>query len=479
MDIISRLGRYFSSITWRFVAIFLLVTVIALGTVTIVIIRMIENNQIRDRINYEFENLNSVAVRVSPLLYERNSQAIYDLLNKSSQENGGRYLVLDKNSIVIGDSFSKLNGRRISVPEINNVLNGSKDTDYGFYQIDSGENFHVIYLTIALNANAETIGTMLLSTGIQDVFDQTGRLNFTIILISVITAAVVVFISLLTSNYITRPIVKLTSAAVSMSGGNLRERVNIKGKSEIAMLGNAFNEMGEQLQNIDTQRADFVSNVSHELRTPLSSIKILVESLIYQDDTPKETVKEFLTDVNFEIDRLNSIITDLLEITKLEDAALILKLEMTDLSELLKHTFNINEPLFSKHNVSMKIEEDEDFNCLCDKLKIDRAISNLIYNAIRYTPEGGDIQISMNQDEDNIHIFIRDTGIGIEEDELPHIFERFYRVDKARSRDTGGTGLGLYITKKIILLHGGNIIVTSAQNAGSTFEVILKREKVL
>ena len=127
--------------------------------------------------------------------------------------------------------------------------------------------------------------------------------------------------------------------------------------------------------------------------------------------------------------------------------------------------------------VSIKIGEDEDFNCLCDRLKIDRVISNLIHNAIRYTPEGGDIEITMDQDEDNIHIFVRDTGVGIEPDDLPQIFERFYRVDRARSRDTGGTGLGLFIAKKIILLHGGNITVTSTPNEGSTFEVVLPKNK--
>ncbi len=439
--------------------------------------RVVEENQIRERINLEFENLNGVAVKMSPLLLEKNAQAIYDLCAQAAEQNGGRYLVLDDNSVVVGDSFSTLNGRRVNIAEVNSLLYQNKDTDYGFHITDN-ENFYSAYLTIALYENNETIGAMLLSASVQDVYEQTKRLTSTIVFLSAATALVVIFVSIITSRYITRPVLVLTQAARNMANGNLNERVEIKGKSEIATLGNAFNIMGERLKNMDAERADFVSNASHELRTPLSSIKILTESLLYQENVPENLYKEFLTDINFEIDRLNNIITDLLDITKLEDVSSVLKLAVVNIGRLTKEVIESLEPLYTGKNIHVKFNEEEKITCVCDELKIRQALSNLIDNAIKYTDNGGKISVNLYKNDEEVIFSVSDTGIGIPESELKKIFDRFYRVDKARSRETGGTGLGLYISKKIVVMHGGYLNVKSEQNVGTTFEMVIPGGRV-
>ena len=257
-----------------------------------------------------------------------------------------------------------------------------------------------------------------------------------------------------------------------MSKGDLSARVRVRGKNEFAGLARAFNSMSERLEQLDNSRSQFVSNASHELKTPLSTMKILIETLMYQDPMDPAMTKEFLTDVNKEIDRLNGIVSDLLTLVNI-DSGMKLNLEELNISSLLQEQVKRLSPLARENGVELDCQVKESPEINGDALKLQQVVYNIIDNAIKYTPRGGEVHCALTRSGKRAIIRVTDTGVGIPEADLPHIFDRFYRVDKARSRETGGTGLGLSIVKQFVLLHGGNITAKSAPGKGSTFVIEL------
>jgi signal transduction histidine kinase len=231
--------------------------------------------------------------------------------------------------------------------------------------------------------------------------------------------------------------------------------------------------MSERLENMDAERSEFVSNASHELKTPLSSIKILTESLLYQDGVEERVYKEFLTDINKEIDRLTSIISGLLTLARADSETEALTMDKILLSALVYKVVAAVKPIANEKEISLAYTVVSELEIECDALKVSLALTNLVDNAIKYTRKGGAVSVTVQRAGANAAIVVKDNGRGISEKDLPYIFDRFYRVDKARARDTGGSGLGLHLARKIALLHGGSIDVASEEGRGSTFTLYL------
>ena len=232
-----------------------------------------------------------------------------------------------------------------------------------------------------------------------------------------------------------------------------------------------INDIFNKAQLLEESRQEFVSNVSHELKTPITSMKVLSESLLTQSDVPAEMYREFMEDIVQEIDREAEIISDLLTLVKTDKGPDSLNKEPVDMNEFMDLILKRLKPLAEKRSIQLSFESFGDIKAEIDKVKFTLAISNLIENGIKYNIDGGWIKVSLNSDHRNFYIKVADSGVGIPEDCINHIFERFYRVDKARSRDTGGTGLGLAITKNIIIMHKGTINVYSEPGKGTTFTV--------
>ena len=258
-----------------------------------------------------------------------------------------------------------------------------------------------------------------------------------------------------------------------MADGHLEQRVdyNIRSHNEVAQLARAYNNMADKLEKVEETRQTFVSNVSHELKTPLSSIKVLSESILLENDVPKEMYVEFLQDINSEVDRLTVIINDLLTLVKLDQKEVPVNFEETDLNALLEEIVKRLTPMANQKNISIELNNVKPVTAEVDKVKFTLALSNLIDNGIKYTPDGGEVKVTVDADHQNAFITVSDTGVGIAEEELGKIFERFYRVDKTRDRETGGTGLGLSITHATVLMHNGSIRVSSKENEGTSFVV--------
>jgi signal transduction histidine kinase len=292
--------------------------------------------------------------------------------------------------------------------------------------------------------------------------------------------AAAVAISLLLSRTLLSPVQGMTEAAEAMAEGDFSRKIPVESEDEIGTLSRTFNTMASQLEatlfeltQAEQLRRDFVANVSHELRTPLTSVRTYAETIADTPDLPDETREEFLRVILNESDRMTKIVSDLLDLSRL-DSGKGLDFDVFSIEKSVRDVYDAIRPIVEKRGQSIDIELHWGMpDIRGDKARIEQVLMNIMTNAMKYTPEGGAILISCGVAGKNVWVKIADTGVGIPEDDLPHVFDRFYRVDKARSRESGGTGLGLSIAKEIIERHGGIITVTSEIGRGSAFTVSL------
>ena len=226
-----------------------------------------------------------------------------------------------------------------------------------------------------------------------------------------------------------------------------------------------------RLKALDDSRQEFVSNVSHELKTPITSIKVLADSLNGQENVPVELYKEFMNDIVEEIDRESQIINDLLSLVRMDKTSAELNLAPQNINELVEHVLKRLKPIAAEKNIELVLESFRPVVAEIDEVKMTQVITNLVENAIKYNKDHGWVKVILDADHQYFTFEVSDSGIGIPEEALAHICERFYRVDKSHSREIGGTGLGLAITKSAVLMHKGSLTVTSTEGQGSCFLV--------
>lgn len=226
-----------------------------------------------------------------------------------------------------------------------------------------------------------------------------------------------------------------------------------------------------RLKQLNDSREEFVSNVSHELKTPLTSMKVLADSLLAQENVPIELYQEFMGDIAKEIDRENDIISDLLTLVKMDKTVQGLNIRQININELLEAILKRLKPIADKKKIEVVLESFRPVSAEIDEMKLTLAISNLVENAIKYNRDEGWVRVSLNADHKYFYVKVMDSGIGIPEEDQAHIFERFYRVDKSHSREIGGTGLGLAIARNAVIMHRGSIKVYSSKGEGTTFTV--------
>ena len=294
--------------------------------------------------------------------------------------------------------------------------------------------------------------------------------------ITIIVSFLVGIIIFLFTNIITKRIVDFTNKITSMSSdGILDEKLDVRGNDEISRLAVAFNTMSEKVLTLEHKRVEFVSNASHELKTPLSSIKLMADSILQTPDIDMEYVRDFLIDMDNEVDRLNRIVNKLLYITKMDTDAEKLEsgMDMVDITEILSGIEKSLLPIAKRGAVTLNVNLENSIFIMANKDMLWQGVYNIVDNAIKYSNEFGVVDVTLAETKDSAVITVKDNGVGISEEDKEKIFERFYRVDKARSRETGGTGLGLSIALGAIKFHGGTIKVNSEPNIGSEFIITL------
>ena len=331
--------------------------------------------------------------------------------------------------------------------------------------------FHIVIPLYKENTAIEETGFIFVSVDTKEIFASYQKTKDKLITISCIVLAFVLVVALFYSGFVVKPLKELIQYIERITDGFLGEKVSMKSYTEVEDVVDSINHMTTKLETLERSRQEFVSNVSHELKTPITSIKVLADSLLQQEDAPAELYREFLTDINDEIERENKIITDLLSLVKMDKTSGELNIENVNINELLEQILRRIKPIAAQRNIELILESYRPVFAEVDEVKLSLAVNNLIENAVKYNFDNGWVRVSLNADHKFFYIKVSDSGVGIPEDEQENVFERFYRVDKARSRETGGTGLGLSITRNAILMHRGAIKVYSKEKEGTTFTV--------
>ena len=448
---------------------------------------MVGDYLFEQRIRADRASLEKLATEVSPLLSRNDAAALHDRLLTAGGELGGRIMLLDQYGKVQSDSFGEMNGARLQYPEIVNILVKGQTVDYGVHELESGRQLDTSrllfirrstsswagYCTAGVVSASNIIGVLLLVSPVQEMMLNLYELQDQMILIFVLIAGAALLCALVFSRVITNPIASLMRGIQRMSKGDFSARVQVKSSGEMKQLALAFNSMSEKLETLDQSRNQFVSNASHELKTPLATMKIMLESLLYQPDMDKDLRTEFLGDINNEIDRLSNIVSDLLTLVQMDAHNVKLNRENLSIAALIKENAHRLQPIADQKEQKITLTLSDPCDMYADKSKLNQVIYNLMENAVKYTQQGGQIRVILTRQGHEALMTVTDNGPGIPKENLPHIFDRFYRVDKARSREKGGTGLGLSIVHQLVLLHGGAIRVESEEGIGSTFIVEL------
>ena len=441
---------------------------------TVSLTRLVGEYLYSQKLSADSREAEALAQEAGPLLLASDGEGLYSLLLSRTQ-SGVRLLVTDGYGTVLLDGETALSGTRLSSPELSRAL--STRTQAGGYYLASGADGRRTLVCVSVcpvpDGEDGLLGAVMRLSDARALYDSLRQVQIRMYLMLIAVAAVVVCITFWITHRVTRPVKEMNGVISQMAGGDLSVRVPARGHNEFAQLAQSFNTMCERLEVLDKSRSQFVSNASHELKTPLSTMKILIETMLYQDPLDPGMTKEFLSDINKEIDRLSSIISDLLTLVKMDDNEMELQREAVPLGDLLSDNVKRLQPLAREKGIEMNLSVREPLTAQADPDRLTQVFYNLIDNAVKYTPRGGRVKVELSRSGRHALIKVADTGIGIPRADQAHIFDRFYRVDKARSRETGGTGLGLSIVQQIVKLHGGSVSLTSDEGKGSTFTVDL------
>lgn len=377
----------------------------------------------------------------------------------------GRILVVDSNYKIIKDTYTIDQDNYVIYDEVFAVMHGDKERN-----IRMLDDYAEIIIPI-VNTDKNINGVMIATVSLADIKETNEYISTQMNIMFVLFSLLAFVIAYCIAKYGMGDIKKLNNKIDELNEGHL-EAIDIgKTVTEVGELTDSFNVLIDKMQLLETSRQEFVSNVSHELKTPITSMKVLADSLLLQEDIPAELYREFMTDMVAEIDRETKIINDLLTLVKMDKKAAALNIEQVNINGLLELLLKRIKPLAAKRNIEVVFESFREVIGEVDEVKISLAFSNLIENAVKYNNDGGNVHVSLNADAKFFYVKVQDNGVGIPEECQAQVFERFYRVDKARSRETGGTGLGLAITRNAILMHKGAIKLYSQPGEGTTFTV--------
>lgn len=403
-----------------------------------------------------------------------------------SRQALARVTVIAPDGAVLADSavpdeqVGKLENHRAR-PEVVQALETGRGTHI---RTSDTTGIRTFYLALAVAGSAgQTSSIVRLGLPLTDVEQRVHSLERALAVALSAAFLVSVTLSLLIARGLTRPLSDMAAVARQLTGGSLGQRIQTQSSDEVGVLAATLNQMADQmdrditaLRRLEQIRKDFVANVSHELRTPLTSIKGYVEALLDgAKDNPEEAVR-FLQIILKQSNRLNLILDDLLQLSQIESGLVRFRHEPVHLSALVERTLPLIKPIADKKQQTLTMAVPPDLPPVSgDEDRLVQVLTNLLDNAVKYTPEGGAISVMAQlapQAADvpaEVELIVADTGIGIPEADRPRVFERFYRVDKARSRELGGTGLGLSIVKHIVEGHGGRVWVEANQPTGSRF----------
>lgn len=471
--------------------IILTISLLVFVTLTASIISALElqkyyKAQIHDQLETQIDE-------VSFLLLHTNIADRYQVLVKYVQKSQLRLTLIDSTGIVLFDSNVSSDSlayveNHLHRPEIEQAMMHSMGSD----ERKSATINQPLYYVAKTFHNPNVADNFLdkirfvrVAIPLKNVNYKLRQVRLKIFGASGLALLLVAVLSFWIANRLTYPIHNLSKVAASIKAGNSEARFQHHSKDELGELADLLNQMLDklredlvQMRKLERMRSQFLGNVSHELRTPIFSIQGYLETLLNKPECDKKTQRKFVKKAYRQATRLNNLLTDLIDISRIESGEMQLTFTAFDIHTWLQKMFIELQPTAQENDVKIVFEKGQDkkINVIGDKRRLSQVVNNLVENAVKYNKPGGKVIIGTREKSKEVQVFITDTGRGIPAEHLPRIFERFYRVDKERSRSVGGTGLGLAIVKHIIEAHKSKIDVISRPGQGSTFRFSLRKQ---
>lgn len=481
----------FKTIYSKYLSSFILLLTFGFCSITVIICAVVNNYSLDSKSEIMNKTARMVYVEISSDMRSENcsfSQAIernrakdkdlYRLLSDFSESN---ILLIDVDGTLLFENTEKglIKEKTINSEGMSEIVNHSGNSRYSnFNGLFEEKRFNFIYsIEETVNGNNKPIGYIVLTSadmGMRVVYDRIIKL---VILLSLWVFFAAIIIVYFVTNRITTPIKEINKAVKEYSRGNFDVRIPVKGEDEIAILSEAFNNMAFSLQKMENSKNTFFSSVSHDLKTPMTSIRGFIEGIL--DGTiPEEKKSYYLTIVLEEVKRLTRLVNSLLDITRMQSGSVKLNKESFDVCEMARLIIisfeeKINE---KKLNVEFNCTSEKSF-VFADKDAIHQVMYNIISNAMKFTDDDGTLKIDIEKQNDKTSVSIYNTGIGIKEEELPYVFDCFYKADSSRGLDKTGTGLGMFIAKSKIEAHGEKIRVESEYGKYCRFVFTLKTDE--
>lgn len=465
---------------WKFrhafsMRILLALCILVMGTVPLIVqSRILSKSLLQNQVeNQMIHAQNKCLILINKLMsYDYvNSTAKNPIMDTelavTAELFNGRILIMNKDLRIIKDTFGLAEGKTNIAEEVLKAYEGETQSSY-----NRKKDYFILTFPIPGKGDIDTAdGVLLMTASTERIALMGDKVSEQIAFFQIVILWLLAALGLFLAGFLMKPFIKLKKVLGVVADGNLEQDITVDTYKETKEISEAVSRTLEKLKAVDQSRQEFVSNVSHELKTPITSIRVLADSLMSMEDAPVELYREFLSDISDEIDRESKIIDDLLTLVRADKSGTELNVAPTNVNGLMEQILKRLRPIAKKRNIELVFESIREVSADVDEVKLSLALSNLVENAIKYNQEEGWVHVTLDADHKFFYVKVADNGIGISQDEQDHVFERFYRVDKARSRETGGTGLGLSITKSIVLMHHGAIKLQSKEGEGATFTV--------
>lgn len=407
---------------------------------------------------------------VEPILIKRQDpRPVIVSFNRADRILGTEFWIIDQKGKVLAASADHLycEGNTLESADLEQLKRGHVSLKRGQSQYFKEA---VIRVVTPVLDNGKMLGAVVLYAPVAGVNEASQRMRHIYIGAALLGILLSIALGIILSRYITRPLLEVSKAAGKIAEGDFDQRVETKTEDEFGKLGQAINNMTRRLADSEKMRKDFIANVSHELRSPLTSIQGFIDALLEGKHKDTEESNKYLTIIQKETHRLSKLINDLLEISKFDSQGIQFTMEAFPVNAVIKRAIVSLKPRLDQKKIIVKTVIPEDLPlCYGDEDRIEQVVHNLVSNAINYSPMEGKILISCFLHDNEVRVEVADNGPGIPAEELPKVWERFYRVDKDRSRLKGGTGLGLAIVREIVKKHSGQVIAESEQGEGAVF----------
>jgi signal transduction histidine kinase len=470
----SGVMSFFKSLKFRLILLIIVITVVPGVILSAGILNSYESRAVSLRESEVRRQTTILANQVATSQYmvdtDTSTDTIQAQIDMLTTIYDGRAIIVNDVFKIVYDTYNLDKNRTIISEEVIRSFSGETILNY------DSVNHYIEMTTPIINPEDESstiLGVMLVSVSTDNIILNESYLRRNAVMFLVVIVSVFIFFGILFAFYLVRPLRKLSDGIDDIKNGYDKDALTVNDYSETERICTKFNALLANMKVMDESRQEFVSNVSHELKTPLTSMKVLADSINSMPDAPLEMYQEFMGDITNEIDRETKIINDLLSLVKMDKSAADMNITTVNINELLEQILKRLQPIADRQKVELVLESFRPITADVDEVKLTLAITNLVENAIKYNKDDGEgwVHVSLNADHQYFYLKVEDSGMGIPEESLDMIYERFYRVDKSHSREIGGTGLGLAITRSSILMHRGAIKAYSVVGEGTTFDV--------